>query len=322
MFLLAWISDAQYIQVVNAKSVPASPHIVQKRPSGRYELQFVPIRFRDDFPVGGAESVDRQEDRPITYLHLHDVLEIGYCHSGSGVFVVEDKVLPFERGDVSIINDKELHLAQSTEGTVSEWTWMMLDPVRLLGAHVGETAGLSTAPLCGPDFRNIVSRAEHPEIGSLVREILTEMRDKKPGYRSSVRGIVWSLMMRLHRLPGRMTGQPADTKRSEMERIAPALQMLTTRYMEPIRVDEMAEACHMSLTHFRRVFRLAVGKSPVQYLNHLRIQMASSLLASTDRPILEISLDVGFVTLSSFNRGFKAQKGMSPREWRRAEPHA
>lgn len=293
---------------------------MQKRPPDAYELQFVPIRFRDDFPVGGAESISKQHDKPITYLHLHDILEVGYCHSGSGVFVVEDKVLPYEQGDVSIINDKELHLAQSTKGTVSEWTWIMIDPVRLLGAHVGETAGLSTAPLCGPDFRNIIAHSEHPEVVSLVREIMAEMREKKPGYRSSVRGIVWSLMMRLHRLPGRMTGLPADTKRTEMERIAPALQMLTTRYMDPLRVDEMAAACYMSLTHFRRVFRLAVGKSPLQYLNHLRIQMASSLLASTDRPVLEISLDVGFATLSSFNRHFRAQKEMSPREWRRTNP--
>jgi len=295
-----------------------SPKTMQERPSDAYELHFAPVTFPGDFPVGGAATVYRQHDEPITYLHLHDVLEIGYCHSGSGVFVVEDKVLPFEGGDVSIINDKELHLAQSTKGTISEWTWIMLDPVRLLGAHVGETAGLSTAPLCGPEFRNIVAHTEHPEIPSLVREIMSEMREKKPGYRSSVRGIVWSLMIRLHRLPGRMTGLPADTKRTEMERIAPALQMLTTRYMDPIRADEMAAACNMSTTHFRRVFRLAVGKSPLQYLNHLRIQMASCLLASTDRPVLEISLDVGFATLSSFNRHFKAQKGVSPREWRRA----
>jgi len=290
---------------------------MQKRPPLRYELQYAPYELPEEFPVSGGTEIHRQNDTPITRLHLHDALEIGYCFSGSGIFVIEDKVFPFKQGDVSIINDKELHLAQSTEGTVSEWTWIMMDPILLLGARVEEPVGLSTAPLCGQKFRNIVSETEHPELTSFVHEIIVEMRDRKPGYHSSVRGIIWSLMIRLHRLPGRTVGQPADTRRSEMERIAPALQMLASNYMNQIGIGTLAKACHMSLTHFRRIFNQAIGRSPLQYLNHLRIQMASSLLASTNHTILDISLDVGYPTLSSFNRHFKSMTGTSPREWRK-----
>jgi len=45
--------------------------------------------------------------------------------------------------------------------------------------------------------------------------------------------------------------------------------------------------------------------------------MASSLLISTDKRVLDIALETGFPTLSSFNRDFKKQLGSSPREWRK-----
>jgi AraC-like DNA-binding protein len=103
----------------------------------------------------------------------------------------------------------------------------------------------------------------------------------------------------------------------DLVRIAPALQRLASAYMQELRVDDLADACHMSTTHFRRVFGRATGRAPLQYLNHIRIQAASALLASTDRSVLDISLTVGFRTLSSFNRQFKAIRGMSPRSWRK-----
>jgi len=126
-------------------------------------------------------------------------------------------------------------------------------------------------------------------------------------------------MTRLHRLPGKMVGKPTGAKRVSMDRVAPALQRVASNYMNPLTTEELAKACHMSLTHFRRIFRQAVGRSPLQYLNHLRIQMAASLLAGTDRTVLDISLAVGYETLSTFNRNFKAIMGTSPREWRHTD---
>ena len=102
-----------------------------------------------------------------------------------------------------------------------------------------------------------------------------------------------------------------------MERVAPALHCLTSRYAASVRVEELARQCCMSLTNFRRVFRAVTGRSPMDYLINLRVQMAASLLRNTTRPITEIAMDVGCPTLSTFNRHFRRLQAMSPRDWRR-----
>jgi AraC-like DNA-binding protein len=57
------------------------------------------------------------------------------------------------------------------------------------------------------------------------------------------------------------------------------------------------------------------------YINQLRIKEAAShLLREPNTPILNISLDVGYRTLSSFNRAFKDIKNMSPSEYRAQAP--
>lgn len=288
---------------------------MQKRPN-ELEKRYVPYDLPDEFPVGGG-GIGKQRDREILHLHLHNCLEVGYCYSGSGIFVVEDKVFDFKEGDVSIINDKEMHLASSTKGTVSTWSWILLDPARLIGAAVSDPGLLSISELGGSDFSNIVSPKESPEICRSIRSISEEMMVRSPNYQESIRGLVWNLMVQLHRMPGR--GGDSGQEGKGISRIAPALQYMARHYNEPLSIDELAELCFLSPTHFRRVFQDAAGIAPLKYLTALRIRIAAGLLRNTDNPILDISLDSGYPTLSSFNRQFKKHMGCSPRQWRRME---
>ena len=59
--------------------------------------------------------------------------------------------------------------------------------------------------------------------------------------------------------------------------------------------------------------------SPLDYLNHLRIRIACQAVYQNHTPINEIAQDVGFSTLSSFNRNFHALLGCSPSEWRKKQ---
>ncbi len=282
----------------------------------QYRLFYAPIPLPKDFPIMWHGW--HQKDMRITALHLHDHLEIGYCHSGSGIFVTENKLCAFRAGDVNVINEQEVHRAQSTAGTVSEWSFVMLDPVGLLGATADDPGLLETASLCGPEFPNILSGHKHADIAQTVRVLVEEMRQGRSGWRSAVRGLVWTLMAQLHRLPGRTSAAKEAVDRRPIERVAPALHSLASRYNESVRVEELARQCGMSLTNFRRVFRSVTGRSPVDYLINLRVQMAASLLRNTLRPITEIAMEVGCPTLSTFNRHFRRLQAMSPRDWRRS----
>jgi len=260
---------------------------------------------------GGEPYV--QTDRPITFLHVHDCLELGYCYSGSGVFIVGEKVIPYETGDVSFINHTEVHLASSAPGTHSDWCWVYLDPVRLASPPGEDGSQFDPTGLAGPGFNNILSGKSHPAIGRVVLRMIEELRGKPPGWESALRALTWELMILVQRVapPLQKSIQPCD-----YERLAPALQMLTSGYAGPLRVGELARCCGLSEPHFRRLFNRTIGRSPRTYWNDLRLRMAASLLRSTGRSVLEISSTVGFETLSSFNRLFRARYGKSPRALR------
>ena len=299
---------------------------VHKQPPRTYRVSRAPVQLADDFAfVGGGVAV--QGDDPITTLHVHNCLEVGYCFDGRGIFVIENKVFPFSAGDVCIVNDCELHLAQSAPDTVSHWTWMMMDPVRLVGVlPQGDCDKLRTGSLCGSGFANMMTARNHPEIVDVTRRIVAEAQTRSAGYRAAIRALVWQLMVLLHRVPrgsSRQVGGAAIRHgagvhvRQSMGRIAPALAHLTRHSADPIAIPELAAQCHTSVTNFRRLFRQATGQSPLHYLTNLRLQMASTLLTGTQRKVLDISQTVGYETLSSFNRHFHNHFGMSPRQWRR-----
>ena len=93
------------------------------------------------------------------------------------------------------------------------------------------------------------------------------------------------------------------------------------RYREPLDVAALAARAHVSPTHFARCFREAYGTTPYQYLLARRMERACFLLRETDRPVTEISLDVGFRSLGSFSATFSRWLGLSPSAYRTgAEP--
>lgn len=81
-------------------------------------------------------------------------------------------------------------------------------------------------------------------------------------------------------------------------------------------VDEFAVLCGMSLSSFKRKFTQVYKESPKKYIAKKKIEKASKLLKTESLRISDVAYDVGFETLSTFNRTFKSVVGKSPTEYR------
>ena len=143
-------------------------------------IEHAPIRLPEAFPCTASELYVL-DAVPILHLHRHDCLEIGYCYSGAGMFMVDEKTVSFQEGDVSVINSLEFHLASSMKGTVSEWIWINVDPQRLLGPTAPDPALLNPLVLSGAGFNNIVTPQQDPELGGLVKILIAELRARPAG---------------------------------------------------------------------------------------------------------------------------------------------
>jgi AraC family transcriptional regulator len=108
----------------------------------------------------------------------------------------------------------------------------------------------------------------------------------------------------------------ASTREELMRRLERGRDRLLADFAAPLTVSDLAETAALSPSHFHHLFRAAYGRTPMQQLQARRLAVARRLLESTDLPVTEVALAVGFESLGSFSWLFHRRFGRSPRAWR------
>ena len=83
-----------------------------------------------------------------------------------------------------------------------------------------------------------------------------------------------------------------------------------------ITLADLARIAGLSRMHFAAQFRKATGLRPHEYLLRRRVEKAKILLATSNSPVAEVALTVGFSSQAHFAGVFKRFVGRTPREWR------
>ena len=99
--------------------------------------------------------------------------------------------------------------------------------------------------------------------------------------------------------------------------VEPALQFISEHFALDIRVEEMAAACALSESYFRKLFEKTMGMTPVEYLNRFRVNRAIYLLYTTNETELTVAGLSGFASIASFNRNFYKYTGVTASIWRK-----
>ena len=76
----------------------------------------------------------------------------------------------------------------------------------------------------------------------------------------------------------------------------------------------------MSANYFSEKFKQATGLNFVEYVARTRVEKARNLLLNPNMRISEVAFEVGFQSLSQFNRVFRRVTGESPSVWREKLP--
>ena len=99
--------------------------------------------------------------------------------------------------------------------------------------------------------------------------------------------------------------------------IAKGVEQLENQITQEISVAQLADACGVSESTFRRLFRKYAGVSPVEYRERIRISLAKRLLSGRELTVQEISSYLGFYDSSYFCRVFKEKTGLRPSEYQK-----
>ncbi|UKS28407.1 AraC family transcriptional regulator [Paenibacillus sp. HWE-109] len=250
-------------------------------------------------------------------LHFHSSLEMGYCLEGKGQFVFENKQYEVSKGDVFIVNNTELHIAQSAQHDPSRYIFVNFDPSLFL--EEDERLLLPFA-YRSERFENHIAAgtALAQKIGALIQQIYEELNTKDEGYLTISRCKLLELGVTLLRHYRNTFSKEQWLKMSKSQReIKEMMLFVKEKYLEPLQLTDVAAHLGWSNARTSRLFKEHTGSSFLNYLTQLRISEARKQLVTNLDSIADISFSSGFQSLASFYRAFSLVVGMSPQEYRK-----
>jgi AraC-like DNA-binding protein len=107
-----------------------------------------------------------------------------------------------------------------------------------------------------------------------------------------------------------------ERQNAEPELVQKARDYINRHKMEPLSLGAVAKAAGASVFHFCKVFHKATGLKFTDYVARVRLEDARTQLLNPNRRVSEVAYDVGFQSLTQFNRMFKRVFGQSPSVFR------
>jgi AraC-like DNA-binding protein len=181
--------------------------------------------------------------------------------------------------------------------------------------EMGQVRNLLSAAQCALSFSESLSRELRPTIEAMVNQ-------PAPDRLVSLLHVLTQLMQDTSAQRIVPTGSSLSCDAiSEDARIHRVLDHIHGHYTLPLMICDLAQMACVSVSAFHRMFRRHTRCTALDYIARLRIGRACALLMEGNMVISLISEEVGYSSLAFFNRQFKAQKGMTPTEFRRQHGH-
>jgi AraC-like DNA-binding protein len=107
---------------------------------------------------------------------------------------------------------------------------------------------------------------------------------------------------------------------AEPWQIARARQFITEHYRDKLSLADLSRRAGMCTFYFSKKFKQVTGLNFTDFVSRLRVEQAKKLLLNRNFRVSEIGFEVGFQSLTHFNRKFKKIAGCSPKEYRQHLP--
>lgn len=250
-------------------------------------------------------------------LHFHKVIELGLCTGGRGTAETDGIVQTFAAGDYQIVFPFQNHRNRA-ESDNCVWNWVFLDPW-MLAASTGVSQLLFLELMEKIHLYGIIRKEAHPALCTRLGELLAASGLDTPYRNARICAMLTLLLLDMAALPDGTAAPVAIPP--HFDTIAPALILVGERLAagELPSVHELADACLMPLSSFRRTFTAVIGLSPKRHITVCAVQKAALLLLTTDKSVTEIAGLSGFSEISTFNRAFRSVLGTAPADYREAK---
>ncbi|TDQ36443.1 helix-turn-helix transcriptional regulator [Aureibacillus halotolerans] len=283
----------------------------------------IPIENRQhgnlSFPAALYEWKWTLEERSVG-LHWHKEAEFFYVEQGTARFQIGKNTFSLNEGEAAFVHGGEVHAAHEVGASDCTFFAFVFDLSLLQGLpttiHTQYIAPLIAGERTLP--AHITSDLPYGKaVLKTLRKLKAAFVNQADGYDLECTAHLMYVLSQVAKDGGFVQRGHANAEQGKLEQLKAVMLFIEEQFARRIKLSELADIAHMSEAHFCRFFKAIVKQTPMQYVNHVRVQHAANLLRTTERKTLAVAMESGFENLSYFNRKFKEMMGDSPAEYRR-----
>jgi AraC-like DNA-binding protein/mannose-6-phosphate isomerase-like protein (cupin superfamily) len=252
------------------------------------------------------------------YIHWHDEMEFFWLTEGRALFRLNEEQILLKANDCLVVPAGAIHSAESIQGDPFCFEALVFHPSMLQSAIADQcTLEYVNSMITGScSYSNPVSVHGTSDYLSIIKELIWLNENQPRGYEIGIKGLLFQAVFYLYRDSLVKDTSLSTRLQSTIDRMKPVIAYINKNYNKKITEDRLAEIANLSKFHFIRCFKKMTGRTPIDYINYIRILMAQRLLEQSDDKILSIALEVGFDDLSYFYRVFEKHNGQPPGVYR------
>lgn len=252
--------------------------------------------------------------------HKHsDSMEIVQVLDGKLTFFVGTERFEAETGDFVFIPADMTHRMESQtrvslrglvfESSILEENMAHFDTEILYMFHVQSRNRIAPLGKAHPIY---------PILKQYMAESYEEFEAKDVCYKLPIRANIYLMMTAYLR---HYCGSKDESERMvyhNVLRLRPVMEYIDENYKEKIYIDDLAEKLMVSPDYFTRMFKESIGKTPIDYINGLRINRALELLENPRLSVAAVAEEIGFCNPNYFHKIFKQYMDVSPIAYRKS----
>ena len=255
--------------------------------------------------------------------HWHYFVEIIYMIEGNAFFEINQQEYLASVGDLIFLHAGDVHAIYAAAEMPLKYLVLKFDSNRLsinsnytpkLSAILQYAGKSGQASAFFP-----ASRLQGLPIRERFETCIREAYGRKYGYDVRLHGEISSLLIEIIRLwqtDGLQIRDLSSICAQTESSLRDITEYIDNHSHEPLKVEELADMCHMSYSHFAKCFKELYGRSCKDYIELIRIEKGEELLRFTDSPLSEISQETGFSDCSHFIKTFRKWKQITPGKYR------
>ena len=279
------------------------------------------VRYDEvDIPLSIREGLLSAYPNHRALCHWHEDIEWVYIRSGQMNYYMNGKRVLLNTGEALMVNSRQMHYGYSENGQDCDFIRILCHPKIFITNSVLYQSYIAPV-LSNPSLEYLHFKPEFPEDTEalqLLPEILRIKKEHPAAYEieaAALLSLLWCRLLRSHpMMPNEAAAKP---KEPDLLVQRDMVSYIYSHYSESINLDEIAAAGKVCRNKCCQIFRRYLNQSPIDFLNHYRLEVSCHLLNNTKLSIAEICTACGFNHQSYYSKIFLRTYSCSPRDFRK-----